>query len=115
MSRSVFIFGAGASVDAGAPVMYNFIDQAEELLSRNIQAIDSSAFKKVLEAISAMQVVHSKSQFDLINLESVFTGLEMARILRKDLPRLNAGDSEDVIKALKILIAQPWNKVSAFP
>ena len=33
MGESVFILGAGASVDSGAPLMYNFLDVAEDLLS----------------------------------------------------------------------------------
>ena len=35
MIENLYILGAGASADAGAPLMNNFIDTAEDLLNEN--------------------------------------------------------------------------------
>ena len=85
MAENVFILGAGASVDAGAPVMANFFDVARGLLDGG-ELKDSDverAFKNVFAARQALQVVHSKAELDLNNIESVYTALEMAKTIRK--------------------------------
>lgn len=80
MREIVFIIGAGASVHAGAPVMANFLDVARSLdLSRRGDA--DADFTRVFSAISKLQIVHSKAQLDLVNLESVFGAFEMAKLL----------------------------------
>lgn len=49
MSKTVFILGAGASKEAGAPLMYEFLDFAKELYSSNqIKVEYRSDFKKYL-------------------------------------------------------------------
>ncbi len=77
MAKNVIILGAGASAQHGAPVMSNFLDVASLLLARNKAGKRAESFKRVFEALTLLQPVHSKSEFDLINLESVFTALEL--------------------------------------
>ena len=82
-THTVFILGAGASAQAGVPVMADFLDVARNLQkSGRVRAADEG-FKAVFKGISALQQVHSKSQLDIQNVESVFSAFEMARTLRK--------------------------------
>src|SRR5882672_30995 len=80
MGNSVFILGAGASVHAGAPVMRDFLDQAGLIGRSEPGTEDRRAFEIVTRARSELQLVHSKAQFDLRNLESVFAAFEMAEV-----------------------------------
>ena len=83
--KTVFIFGAGASAQAGAPLMSNFIDQAHDLLRFKIRGVEEvrSDFEAVFDAIAELQRVHSKSYLDLDNIEIVFGAIEMALLLKK--------------------------------
>lgn len=103
MSQVVFILGAGASRDCGAPLMHNFLDTASRLLSIGEVNHKKEHFIRVFKAISSLQAVHSKSQLDLNNIESIFTALEIANILGK-LPGFEAEEISDVIASLKELI-----------
>jgi hypothetical protein len=85
MARHVFILGAGASQKAGGPLMSNFLNKAQDLQRQDLQRsdeqnIDNDAFERTFEAISELQLVHSKSRLDTTNVESVFGALEMARL-----------------------------------
>ena len=81
MSDVVFILGAGASKQAGAPLMANFLDVAHNLWKLGKVKDAEESFKKVFEARAALQSVHSKSSLDIDNIESVFTAFEMANTL----------------------------------
>ena len=81
MSHFVFILGAGASKHAGAPLMVDFLDQTRKLFAANPSGRYSADIKNVFAAISKLQKVHSKSELDIVNLESVFSVLEMADLL----------------------------------
>src|SRR4051812_21529069 len=83
MANVVFILGAGASRDGGAPLMYDFLDVADDLWKSNKVTGKAEFFKTVFQAIGRLQSVHSKAQLDLNNIESVFNALVMARILAK--------------------------------
>src|SRR5207253_500176 len=79
--KSIFILGAGASRQAGAPLMSDFLDVATAL-RRSGRAGDFQAeFDTVFEAIGALQVVHSKARLDITNIESVFAAFEFAQII----------------------------------
>jgi len=80
MSRTVFVLGAGASREAGGPLMSDFLDLAERLM-RSGQVEDAKqSFELVFNGIAALQAVHSKSTLDLDNIESVFAAFEMATL-----------------------------------
>ena len=70
MSRNVFILGAGASFDAGGPLMTDFLDVAGDLYRSDRSSFKD--FEPVFSAISALSAAHSKSILDLDNIESVF-------------------------------------------
>ncbi len=104
MAKNIIILGAGASVPYGAPVMKNFLDQARELYaSGTLSDRDTDSFGNVFSAISNLQAIHSKSEFDLINLESIFTTFELSKTIRK-LPGRSHSEIEKLINDLKRLI-----------
>ena len=83
MSDVVFVLGAGASREAGAPLMKDFIDTAESMLRSENCGHERPAFELVFKAIAALQPVYAKAVLDTNNLESVFSALEMAGRLRR--------------------------------
>jgi hypothetical protein len=83
--KYTFIFGAGASKEAGGPLMTDFLQQADKLsrLREDVVAGSQEAFDNVFSAISELQGVHAKSYLNLDNLEAVFGAIEMGVLLRK--------------------------------
>lgn len=114
MSEVIFILGAGASRDCGAPLMNDFLDTASRLLSTNEVGDKRPHFERVFRAISSLQSVHSKAQLDLNNIESIFTALEIARVLGK-LPGFEAEEIPGVIISLKELIVATLELTLTFP
>lgn len=78
--KTVFIFGAGASRKAGAPLMFDFLDRADEL-SRGPSR--PQAFEDVFTALAELQSIHAKSYLNLDNIETLFGAIEMARLIGK--------------------------------
>jgi hypothetical protein len=116
MSSVVFILGAGASKQAGAPLMGNFLDVAGDLLlSGKVQENDKrDDFDRVFKAIGGMQAVHSKARLDHTNIESVFTALELGRIIQT-FPGLDLEGIELAIASLKQLIVKTLEITIPFP
>lgn len=84
MSKTVFILGAGASKRAGAPLMNEFLDRAKNLYDNDEIPDDyREDFKRVFQAVSNLQKIHSKSNIDINNIEEVFSIFEMASLLNK--------------------------------
>jgi len=103
MSEIVFILGAGASKHTGAPLMNDFLSKADGL--RNSPHISDfiQDFNKVFDAISKLQIAHSKSSLDLDNIESVFAVFEMAKLINK-FPEMSTDEIESLIISIKRLI-----------
>ena len=83
MSETVLILGAGASAEAGAPVMRNFLDVARRLERRPAgeqPSIDVEAFRRVFSAIAELNQVYAKANIDTDNIEAVFAAFEMGRL-----------------------------------
>ena len=101
MSDIVFILGAGASKDAGVPLMAEFLDVAErEWRLKHVEGRNAS-FKDVFDALSQLSCVHSKSTLDIENVESVFSAFEMGLTL------LISGEWRDGFNALDIRLKRP--------
>jgi len=83
--KTVFILGAGASRDAGAPLMADFLDRAEDLYTTKAAGTEHvrADFERVFAAIAELQGIHAKSYLDLYNIEDVFGAVEMASTLGK--------------------------------
>lgn len=114
MSNVVFILGAGASKQAGAPLMSDFLDVATDLLRSNRVDDKKIQFERVFSAIGGLQAVHSKAQLDLNNIESIFTALELGRIINR-VPGMEASAIPDTIAALKELIVKTLEVTIGFP
>lgn len=111
MSKTVFILGAGASRDSGAPLMNNFIDEARFLYENDkIDEIFKEDFARALAAIDNLYKIYQKSNLDLENVESVYSLFEMGKFMKK-LPGVsNWEDIEKIIDSLKILILYTLDK-----
>jgi hypothetical protein len=114
MSDVVFVLGAGASKQAGAPLMADFLDVAGDLLLSGKAEDKRDDFEQVFRAIGGMQAVHSKAQLDLTNIESVFTALELGKIIQT-VPGLTADKIPATIAALKRLIVKTLEATIRLP
>jgi NAD-dependent SIR2 family protein deacetylase len=115
MSKVVFTLGAGASADAGAPLMANFLDVADEIQDKAEAEIDKESFALVAKARSALQSVHSKALIDLDNIESLFAAFEMAQLFGRKFGSLNEADVENLGRAIRRLIVQTLEHQIQFP
>lgn len=77
--NNVFIFGAGASKPAGAPLIADFLDQARAIG----RAGAPGSFSTVAEAQAALRTVHDKSYLDRDNIETLFSAVEMGQLIEK--------------------------------
>jgi hypothetical protein len=94
--------------------MSDFLDVASNLLRSNAVQEKRVEFEKVFAAIGALQAVHSKAQLDLNNIESIFTVLELGRIIKR-VPSLNAEQIPEAIAALKEVIVKTLEATMTFP
>ena len=80
--RTIFILGAGASREAGAPLMGNFLETANRLLRSDgaLSQSDRDSFDLVFRARAALQSVHSKASLNIDNLESLYGAFDMAAL-----------------------------------
>jgi len=105
MSEIVLILGAGASADAGGPLMSDFISKARDFLRKNQGDEYVEDFTRVFEAIAKLQKVHSKSDLDLHNIEEIFGAFEMARMIGT-FPDWSEGDIASLVESLKRVIVR---------
>jgi hypothetical protein len=115
MPKTVFILGAGASAKAGVPLMNDFLDKARTLWKEGkVSKEDEEHFENVFKGISSLQQIHSKSQLDINNLESVFATFEMANRLNK-MPGFNEEEIPALVKSMRRLIVVTIEKSLKFP
>jgi hypothetical protein len=114
MSNVVFILGAGASKQAGAPLMANFLDVANDLLRTSRVNESKSSFERVFAAIGGLQAVHSKAQLDLNNIEAIFTALELGKVIQR-FPGTEVSEIPQRIADLKEVIVKTLEKTLPFP
>ena len=67
MLTVVFILGVGASKECGALLMADFLHIASHLYRTGPVGNKKADFKRVFNAIGALQSVHSKCQLDVTN------------------------------------------------
>jgi hypothetical protein len=114
MSDAIFVLGAGASKQAGPPLMADFLDEARDLLRLGRTGESAEHFEIFYRGISQLQQVHSKSQLDIHNVESVLAALEMASTLG----RFGAYSQEEIaglLDAARIVIAKTIEQTLRFP
>ncbi|MCX6359787.1 MAG: hypothetical protein NT029_08280 [Armatimonadetes bacterium] len=104
MSRIVFVLGAGASAEAGAPMMKDFLDKADWCRT-NRKVRDPADFDLVFDAIHRMDATMAKGHVDRDNLESLYGLFEMAELTGR-VPGLDPAKARDLTQALRTVIAQ---------
>jgi hypothetical protein len=115
MAKTVFVLGAGASKEAGAPLMRGFFDTASNV--RRGQDHDdqtATAFQLVDQGRRALTAVHSKASFDIRNIESVFGAFQMAKLFHR-LPDLTAEEVERLPEAIRRVIVRTLEWSMLFP
>lgn len=81
MADAVFILGAGASNDCGAPLMADFLDVADELRLANKAGSDAEHFDRVFQSLAALKSVQAQTTLDTYDLEKVFSAFEMGAMI----------------------------------
>jgi hypothetical protein len=116
IGNTVFILGAGASKEAGAPLMNDFLDAADLLhrTGRIPDPADQIDFELVAEGRAALDAVYAKASIDSDNLESVFGAFEMAAMFRQDLGRLSMGEVGRLPDAIRRVIVRTLEESMAF-
>ncbi len=109
MSNTVFILGAGASKEAGVPLMNEFLGKAHDLWkSGKVQKVADS-FQTIFEGISDLQLVHSKHPLDIQNVESVFAAFEMANTLQR-FSNYKSAQIDMLVNAMRQVIVETVEK-----
>lgn len=83
MADTVFVLGAGASKDAGAPLMRGFFERAEEVHREGLvdpKGADAEALRRALDRRNELERIATSTAFDLFNIEELFAVLEMSRL-----------------------------------
>ncbi len=112
MSKIVFVFGAGASADAGGPLMSNFIDKAEKVY-HNPGELEKKAFEIFFEALHCLEQVHTKATLDTNNIETVYGAFEMA-VLCGHLEGFDDKRLEDLLPAVRTVISRTIEESISF-
>lgn len=102
-TKTVFVLGAGASVDSGCPLMTGFLDRAYHLRRYTQRDIERHSFELVFDAINQLQSVFAKSKIELLNIESVFAAFEMAQLFGR-LGTLDTRQLGNLTDAIRFLI-----------
>lgn len=114
MSEIVFILGAGASKEAGAPVIADFLDTAEELLKGGNLGEYTEDFERVFDARSKLQVVQSKAQLELDNIESIFATFEIGKLINR-LPDIESDNINQLLVSIRRLIVKTLEETVSYP
>lgn len=115
--KSVFIFGAGASKQSGAPLMCDFLERAEDLYRTNriVGPQETAlAFYDVFNAMSELRGIYAKAYLDLDNIETLFGAIEMAQIIGKFAGR-NKEDIKRLRESIVSLIVHTLESTVKFP
>ncbi|PKN63130.1 MAG: hypothetical protein CVU57_20920 [Deltaproteobacteria bacterium HGW-Deltaproteobacteria-15] len=116
MANTVFILGAGASKDAGVPMMGEFLDVAGDLYKRGDVGLSEVQleFQKVFQGMASLSKAHSKADLDFQNVESIFAAFEMGKLLGGFGDYDRAG-MESLVSAMRTLIVKTIEKTMRFP
>ena len=115
MAKTIFILGAGASAHANVPVTKNFWGKAIDLIDGNqIDEEDLEYFNMIRSFVmDRIRLVPSNFNFDIGNIETIFSLIEMAKLTNKflDLP---SKEIEKLHIAIKKFIVRTIEKTSHF-
>ncbi len=81
--RTVFILGAGASVEAGAPTMADFLQRAKLLHTKKAYGADSPQIQDVIDAAyKDLKPVQVKSTINYKNIEELFSAIDIGQLIQ---------------------------------
>jgi NAD-dependent SIR2 family protein deacetylase len=112
--RIVFILGAGASKEAGAPLMREFLDVADVVREQQRGTQLREEFDLVFRAIAELDPVFAKSTIDVSNIESIFAAFEMADLFGR-LGNLKEAEVHRLTSAIKSVIVATLEARLVFP
>jgi hypothetical protein len=113
--KTVFILGAGASVDCGAPLMRDFLKTAKTLQSRKAFGSDSNDIQTVLDtAFKDLRPVQVKSSIDYQNVEELFSAIDMGVFLGVFGSR-NVTTLSDLGRAIRVFIYRTIEETVRIP
>lgn len=109
MAGTVFILGAGASADAGAPLMKDFLSVAR------IKVLDARHELEIVQrGINMLSRTHSKLPIPGGNLEDAFAAFETATVLGR-FPGLNPDEIKELVPAMRQVILETLDKTVDYP
>lgn len=114
MAETVFILGAGASHESGAPLMSNFFDKMEHVIGESGDEGLKECSARVMHAVVGLENFVARVNVDTNNIESVLGLFEMARLVDKELVEGDSPDKFDLVVALDHLIAETIEKSLLF-
>lgn len=115
MSRVVIILGAGASKQAGAPLMNDFIAKAQDLFNAGrVEKEVAADFRLVFKAIGQLHAANTKSQLNVRNVESVWSAFEMAKQIGR-LGQLSGEDAARPFTAIRTVILETLERSVRYP
>ena len=108
MRNIVIVLGAGASYDYKAPLMKDFYKVATSIyVSKSYDKELQRKFDIVFDFIDNLQKAQAKANLDLHNIESVYTALEMAKLLKLDNLKRTLGQSwKELDEAMKFFLTK---------
>jgi NAD-dependent SIR2 family protein deacetylase len=119
MSRTVFILGAGASAQAGAPLMTTFVRAAQDIMRgpTPLYSKEQEYFNLMFKARTLLMQAHSKSVLNIDNIESLFGAFDMAALLGRlgtltdeELQRLPSAVRYVISKTIESRLKYPINQ-----
>jgi NAD-dependent SIR2 family protein deacetylase len=112
MSKTVFILGAGASAEAGVPVMSNFIQKAEDLFEKKLIK-NLKAYNAIFGEQSEMYRLHSKAQIEITNIENVLAIIDMGKLFNKFF-KLSGEEITNLASYYKIFLGEVIENTTIF-
>jgi len=102
--KTVYVLGAGASYHTGAPLLKDFLVTGRLLLDSGVQLRFKESFERIFELIDSLRASSYYVEFDLDNLEHVFSLIEMGK-------QLNWEGSEQRFSDLRFVILETLDKM----
>jgi hypothetical protein len=101
--KTIYVLGAGASQHTGAPLLRDFLVAARLLLDGKAELKHRESFIKVFDWVNNLRGSAYYVEFDLDNLEQVFSIAEM-------LKQLGDGEGEKLSRALTRLVMETLDR-----
>jgi hypothetical protein len=112
---SVFILGAGTSVEAGAPLMGDFLRRAEDLRRGGLLGAAGPHFNRVAHGQAMLQRALAKARLDINNLEAVFAAFEMAKLFGGIGTIMELNEATQLVPSMQRVIVETLDRSMMYP